>query len=93
MRLRSLCMAIDRCSYIADGLLSRTTLFGLARDSSDSSQKSDMPLPGAIVSMDVVKNNRTGERAVIGGADDGTIAVWSHEYVNLASMRHVASVP
>ncbi|KAI0770640.1 WD40 repeat-like protein [Fomes fomentarius] len=77
----------------ADGLLSRTTLFELARHSSDSSQKSDMPLPGAIVSMEVVKNHRTGERALIGGADDGTIAVWSHDTLKLCARWTLFTTP
>ena len=33
--------------------------------------------------MDIVQNPRTGERALIGGSDDGTIALWTYEYVSL----------
>ena len=68
-------------THAADGTVARSSLPEIVRDSSGSSQKSDIPLPGAVVTMDVVTNSRTGERALVGGADDGTIAIWSLEYV------------
>ena len=40
-----------------------------------------MRLPGAIVALEAVPNARTGERVLVGGAEDGTIALWSLECV------------
>ena len=36
-----------------------------------------MPLPSRIIAMDSVENRRTGERLLVGGAEDGTLGIWS----------------
>ncbi len=79
-------------SATADGYIARSSLAQLTRSSGDSSQTSDVPLPGGVVTVDVVENPRSGERALIGGSDDGTIAMWTYEYVHclFASLALVA---
>ncbi|KAH9990289.1 hypothetical protein BJV77DRAFT_1013521 [Russula vinacea] len=40
---------------------------------------SDIPLNGRVIGLHVVQNDRTGERLIVGGADDGSVAIWSLE--------------
>lgn len=41
---------------------------------------SDVPLTGYIAGLHSVQNLRTRETFIIGGGDDGSIAVWTLEY-------------
>lgn len=70
---------LTKCS--ADGLVRRTSFIQMARSPSSSlfSATSDIPLHGSIVSLHVVKDERTKDRFIIGGSDDGCLAVWSYE--------------
>lgn len=78
---RSLTPQLITDNMLADGRIRRTTLLGGAQNSDASAQWSDFALPGAVLALDVVQNHRTGERVLVGGADDGTIAIWALEYV------------
>lgn len=50
------------------------------RKSSDSvSHASNLPLQGAIVSLHVVETDKTKEALIVGGADDGSVAIWAVE--------------
>jgi WD repeat-containing protein 7 len=40
---------------------------------------SDIPLDGPIVGLHIIQNDQTGERLIVGGADDGSVAIWSLE--------------
>jgi len=42
---------------------------------------SEISLGAPIVSLHLVKNERTGENLIVGGADDGSVAIWNSEYV------------
>lgn len=42
---------------------------------------SDVPLNGSIVALYQVQNERTKERFIVGGSDDGCIALWLQECV------------
>lgn len=44
---------------------------------------SDMSLPSSILNMHLVRNDRTGERYILGGTDDGGIAIWTLESLKL----------
>ncbi|KAI9066035.1 WD40 repeat-like protein [Trametes sanguinea] len=66
-----------------DGSLSRTSFKDAIRNERGTS--SNLSLPGAILALDVVQNHRTGERCLVGGADDGTIAIWSLETLKLCA--------
>ncbi|KAG1810892.1 uncharacterized protein BJ212DRAFT_1484021 [Suillus subaureus] len=44
---------------------------------------SDMSLPSSILNMHLVRNDRTGERYILGGTDDGGIAIWALESLKL----------
>lgn len=44
---------------------------------------SDMSLPSSILNMHLVRNDRTGKRYILGGADDGGIAIWALESLKL----------
>ncbi|KAF8964335.1 hypothetical protein BDZ97DRAFT_1919029 [Flammula alnicola] len=68
----------------SDGLLRRFSLAQMARQSEKSStlasasmKTSNLPLGGHVVGLHVVQNNRTRERYIVGGGDDGSIAFWS----------------
>lgn len=64
-----------------DGLIRQTHWTHMSGESAkDSFDKvSDMPLDGYIASLFLVDNRRTKERFVVGGADDGSLAVWALE--------------
>lgn len=61
---------------------------------------SDMGLPSSIMNMHLVRNDRTGERYILGGTDDGGIAIWALESLKLQArftpfivpLMHVAQV-
>lgn len=38
---------------------------------------SDIPLSGSVLGLQSLQNVRTGEKLLMGGADDGSVAVWS----------------
>jgi len=46
---------------------------------SDPIKISDKPLDGYIISLHAVSNFRTNERYIFGGADDGSVAIWTTE--------------
>lgn len=66
-----------RIIYSDDGFIRCLPFTRLVKSSCEASEVSDMPLQGNVVSLHVVESERTKERLVIGGADDGTIAVWA----------------
>ncbi|OJT12977.1 WD repeat-containing protein 7 [Trametes pubescens] len=76
-----------------DGRICRTTLTEAAQNSDASAQWSDFALPGAILALDVVQNHRTGERVLVGGADDGTIAIWALDTLKLCARWTVFTTP
>jgi hypothetical protein len=43
---------------------------------------SDTKLPSSVLHMHLVRKDRTGERYILGGTDDGGIAIWALEYVH-----------
>ncbi|KAI9511385.1 hypothetical protein F5148DRAFT_1323298 [Russula earlei] len=65
----------------SDGTIGRSSFANLVQLNSDlaSEDRSDIPLNGCIVALHVVQNDQTGERLIVGGADDGSIAIWSLE--------------
>ncbi|EIW52425.1 WD40 repeat-like protein [Trametes versicolor FP-101664 SS1] len=76
-----------------DGRIRRTSLLEGAQNSDASAQWSDFALPGAVLALDVVQNHRTGERVLVGGADDGTIAVWALNTLKLCARWTVFTTP
>ena len=40
-------------------------------------KSTNVSLNGSIASLFMVRNERTDERLLVGGADDGSIAIWS----------------
>lgn len=41
---------------------------------------SNIPIPASISSLHLIRNERTGDRFIIGGSGDGGIAVWTLQY-------------
>jgi len=66
---------------IGDGTIGRSSFANLVQLNSDPApgDVSDIPLNGCITGLHVVQNDRTGERLIVGGADDGSVAIWSLE--------------
>ena len=62
-----------------DGYLARSSLLQLSRSPSKEghTQFSDVPLAGSITGMHIVHNERTSEVLIVGGSDDGGVAIWS----------------
>lgn len=68
-------------SPTGDGLIRQTLWTHMSGESVKESfdKVSDVPLDGYIASLFLVDNRRTKERFVVGGADDGSLAVWASE--------------
>ena len=66
---------------VGDGTIGRSSFSGLVQlDSSLAPEDvSDIPLNGYIIGLHLVQNDQTGERLIVGGADDGSLAIWSLE--------------
>ncbi|KAI0823988.1 WD40 repeat-like protein [Trametes gibbosa] len=77
-----------------DGRISRTSFQEVTqKGNTPAVQDSDFALPGPILAMDVIHNTRTRERVVVGGSDDGTIAVWALESLKLCARWTVFTTP
>jgi hypothetical protein len=76
-----LSLTISDYDVIGDGSIGRSSFSNLVQlDSSlASGDVSDIPLNGYLVGLHLVQNDRTGERLIVGGADDGSLAIWSLE--------------
>jgi WD repeat-containing protein 7 len=74
-------LTISDHDIVGDGTIGRSSFSNLVQlDSSlASGDVSDIPLNGYIVGIHLVQNDRTGERLIVGGADDGSLAIWSLE--------------
>ena len=66
---------------VGDGTIGRSSFPNLVQLNSVPAPGdiSDIPLNGYIIGLHVIQNDRTGERLVVGGADDGSVAIWSLE--------------
>ncbi|GJE92636.1 WD40 repeat-like protein [Phanerochaete sordida] len=80
---------------LSDGIVSRCSfsqlVLGAAR--SQYSTPSDIPLRGRICSLHATWNERTGENLVVGGADDGSVAVWSRSTLKLLACWTIFTEP
>ena len=79
LRIHRWC-SVERCVLPGDGYLLQSSLVELARGivrPEQGQRVSDIPLAGCISSMHVVMNERSGRNVIIGGADDGSVAIWS----------------
>lgn len=65
----------------SDGTIGRSSFANLVQVNSKLAPEdvSDVPLDGFIVGLHIAQNDRTGERLIVGGADDGSVAIWSLE--------------
>ncbi|KAH9175602.1 quinon protein alcohol dehydrogenase-like superfamily [Lactarius sanguifluus] len=65
----------------SDGTIGRSSFAKLVHLNSKLAPEdiSDIPLDGFIVGLHIAQNDRTGERLIVGGADDGSVAIWSLE--------------
>ncbi|KAL0567058.1 hypothetical protein V5O48_014937, partial [Marasmius crinis-equi] len=80
----------------SDGRLRQTSLIQACRKRSSEvtfSKISDQPLDGYVVWLQEVRNLRTNERLVVGGADDGSIAVWTLSDLKLCARWTVFNTP
>jgi WD repeat-containing protein 7 len=66
---------------LGDGTIGRSSFPNLVQLKSNLAPRdvSDIPLNGSITALHIIQNDRTGERLIIGGADDGSVAIWSLE--------------
>ncbi|KAI0642943.1 WD40 repeat-like protein [Trametes meyenii] len=76
-----------------DGRLRRTSLLEAAQGADAPTQWSNLALPGPILALDVAQNPRTRERIIVGGADDGTIAMWSLDALKLCARWTLFTTP
>ncbi|PIL35130.1 hypothetical protein GSI_02919 [Ganoderma sinense ZZ0214-1] len=81
----------------SDGRVCRSSLLDLARGTAGSDvalmSERDTPLPSRIIAMDSVENRRTGERLLVGGAEDGTLGIWSLATLKLFARWTVFTSP
>ncbi|KZP13950.1 WD40 repeat-like protein [Athelia psychrophila] len=78
-----------------DGLIRRSSLAQMALPTSASlfSATSDIPLDGSITSLHIVDDARTKEKFIVGGSDDGSLAVWSYGSLKLCVRWTVFTTP
>jgi hypothetical protein len=74
-------LALADGDFVGDGTIGRSSFPDLVQLNSVPSPGdiSDIPLKGYVIRLHVIQNDRTGERLVVGGADDGSVAIWSLE--------------
>ena len=74
-------MALADGDFVGDGTIGRSSFPDLVQLNSVPAPGdiSDIPLKGYVIRLHVIQNDRTGERLVVGGADDGSVAIWSLE--------------
>ncbi|OCH87320.1 hypothetical protein OBBRIDRAFT_889871 [Obba rivulosa] len=79
----------------SDGHLGRSSLSRCTVNSAGDavSDFSDIPLNGYITSIFTADNERTEEKFLVGGADDGSIAVWALESLKLRAQWVVFTEP
>ncbi|KAF8984038.1 hypothetical protein BDQ17DRAFT_1260967 [Cyathus striatus] len=84
--------ADDIVQGYSDGHVRQFTLAQMCRNSSvilpfasSSKKTSDAPLPGYIIGLHVVHNQRTKEKYLVGGADDGSVAFWQANTLELCA--------
>jgi WD repeat-containing protein 7 len=68
--------------HAGDGYIRRSSFDKIARQASKGLTfdcVSDLPLGGQVTSLHFVQHERTKERFLLGGADDGSIAFWELE--------------
>ncbi|THH17275.1 hypothetical protein EW146_g3520 [Bondarzewia mesenterica] len=58
-----------------------------------SRKSSDIALNGFIVDLHVVQNSRTTDRVIIGGADDGSVAIWALNSLKLLARWTIFITP
>lgn len=64
--------------FAGDGHISQCSFGQLVRGAAKGAGPlSDIPLDGRVSSLSVAKHERAGEHIIIGGGDDGSIAIWS----------------
>jgi hypothetical protein len=75
---------------VDDGLIRRSSFTQLAERHSfpEFMAVSDVPLNGSITRLHLVQNDRTNERFIVGGSEDGCLAFWSNEYLSVISVRY-----
>ncbi|KAG6864820.1 hypothetical protein C0991_006941 [Blastosporella zonata] len=74
----------------ADGRLRSSSLIHLIEDPNKhapSGKALDPALDGSLTALHVVSNGRTKEKFIVGGADDGSLAFWTIEAVQLQDMH------
>ncbi|KAJ8081077.1 hypothetical protein PM082_017918 [Marasmius tenuissimus] len=80
----------------SDGRLRQTSLIHACRKRSGEatfSKISDYPLSGYVVHLQEVRNLRTTERLIVGGADDGSIAIWALSDLKLCARWTLLNTP
>ena len=75
----------------ADGRLRQYSIPQMSRKgenatalTSSSTKTSEPALNGYILALHLVQNQRTKEKYLLGGADDGSIAFWSSRFAHFA---------
>ncbi|KAF5384322.1 hypothetical protein D9615_003314 [Tricholomella constricta] len=72
----------------ADGRLRQSSLMQMIGEpdkATRSDKASDSPLNGFVTGLHLVQNSRTKERFIIGGGDDGSVALWTADQFKLCA--------
>ena len=67
---------------VGDGRIAATTFEGLSNSELPKLQSSRSP-KGKVLHLELTKNLRTGRQIIIGGGDDGFVAIWDYKWVLL----------
>ncbi|KAK7054386.1 hypothetical protein VNI00_003580 [Paramarasmius palmivorus] len=93
------CLTVDLDAIVlgySDGKLRQCSLLQLCRkrlSQNPFDKVSEYTLDGFIVHLQVVKNMRTNERVIIGGADDGSVAIWTLADLKLCARWTIFNTP
>ena len=88
------CQLLLTSVFLGDGHLRRTSFPALTSPKSPSGSPpssfptevplfqnvSNIAIPASICSLHLIRNERTGDRFIIGGSDDGGVTIWSLQY-------------
>ncbi|KAL6301983.1 hypothetical protein BKA93DRAFT_436971 [Sparassis latifolia] len=79
----------------SDGLLGRTSFRCLisSQGTQASEEKSDISLSDHIHALHLVQNERTKRRFVVGGGDDGSVAIWTLDSLKLCALWTIFTTP
>ncbi|KDQ62091.1 hypothetical protein JAAARDRAFT_29992 [Jaapia argillacea MUCL 33604] len=79
----------------SDGFIRRSSISQLVQGdiASSPNEASDFPISGRVHTLHAIENERTSDRVIVGGGDDGSVAFWTLRPLKLASRWTLFTTP